>query len=106
MVYRSAVIQEIMDYNEKTIKTLNSMIEDNNKREKEIDARKAEINRLESELSAEVTALGERKNTLSSGGITIEKQLAELQKTINYYVNKGCKENCKEALCSNTVREF
>lgn len=93
MVYRSAVIQEIMDYNEKTIKTLNSMIEDNNKREKEIDARKAEINRLESELSAEVTALGERKNTLSSGGITIEKQLAELQKTINYYVKKGCKEN-------------
>ena len=93
MVYRSAVIEEIMEYNEKTITTLNSMIEDNNKRDKEIADRKAEINKLEAELNSEITSLGQQKNTLSSGGVTIEKQLVELQKTINYYVGKGCKEN-------------
>jgi peptidoglycan hydrolase CwlO-like protein len=94
MVYRSAVIQEIMEYNEKTVNTLNSMIEDNNKREKEIENRKTEITKLESELNNQVATLGEQKNSLKSGGVTIEKQLAQLKEKIDYYVNvEKCKEN-------------
>ncbi len=91
MVYRSAVIKEIMEYNEKTIDTLNTMIDDNKKREEEIARRKEEINKLEAELASEVVSLGEQKATLTSGGLSIEKQLAKIQENINYYVKLGCK---------------
>lgn len=91
MVYRSAVIKEIVEYNEKTIDTLNSMIEDNKKREAEIEKRKAEIDKLNGELNTQVSALGEEKDQLSVGSISITKQMQEIQSKITYYKNRGCK---------------
>ena len=91
MVYRTAVIKEIMDYNEKAIETLNNMIDDNKKREEEIAARKEEINKLEAELKNEVEALGQEKNSLSSGGLSIQQQLNQISKTIKSYQDLGCK---------------
>ena len=91
MVYRSAVIKEIMEYNEKTINTLNTMIDDNKKREEEIVRRKEEINKLEAELANEVVSLGEQKASLTTGGLSIEKQLAKIQESINTYIKLGCK---------------
>ena len=93
MVYRTAVIKEIMDYNEKAMETLNGMIDDNKKREEEINARKEEINKLEAELKNEVNALGQEKNALTSGGINIEKQLSQISKQIKIYQDLGCKDN-------------
>ena len=73
------------------ISTLNTMIEDNKKREEEIEKRKVEINKLESELATQVTSLGEKKSQLSSGGVSIAKQMQTIQDKINMYKKKGCK---------------
>ena len=91
MTYRSAVIKEIVDYNEKMISTLNTMIADNKKREQEIEKRKEEINKLEAELGNQVASLGQEKNQLSVGGLSIASQMSAIQSKINYYKGRGCK---------------
>ena len=91
MTYRSAVIKEIVEYNDKMVVTLNDMISANNKRQEEIEKRKVEINSLESELNANVAALGEAKSQLSVGSLSISKQMNEIQSNINYYKKVGCK---------------
>ncbi len=91
MVYRSAVIKEVVEYNDKMISTLNNMINDNKKREEEIEKRKVEINKLEADLATQVTSLGEKKSQLSSGGVSIAKQMQTIQDKINMYKKKGCK---------------
>ena len=91
VTYRSAVIKELVDYNEKMVDTLNTMIKDNNKREEEIEKRKVEINKLEEELGNNLVALGEEKNQLSVGGLSIANQMKAIQQNINYYKSRGCK---------------
>ena len=91
MTYRSAVIKEIVEYNEKMIDTLNTMINDNKKREEEIEKRKVEINKLEEELGNQVVSLGEEKNQLSVGGLSIASQMQAIQSKISYYKSRGCK---------------
>ena len=91
MVYRTAVIKEIMDYNDKTIATLNDMIEDNKKREEEIANRKVEINNLQTQIQTELISLGEEKSSLETGALSIADQLEQISKTINNYKKLGCK---------------
>lgn len=91
MVYRSAVIKEIVDYNEKVVSTLNTMIEDNKKREEEIAKRKVEIDKIEDELNSQVISLGDTKEKLSEGAVSIAKQMQNIESKIKYYKSRGCK---------------
>ena len=91
MVYRSAVIKEIVDYNDKVVSTLNTMIEDNKKREEEIEKRKKEIDKLDAELNSQVVSLGEEKAKLTVGGVSIAKQMQNIESKIKYYKSRGCK---------------
>ena len=91
MVYRSAVIKEIVDYNDKVVSTLNTMIEDNKKREEEIAKRKVEIDKLDNELNQQVVSLGEEKAKLTVGGVSIAKQMQNIESKIKYYKSRGCK---------------
>ena len=91
MVYRTAVIKEIMEYNDKTVSTLNGMIADNEKREQEIADRKVEINNLQAQLQNELVSLGEERSSLTTGAIGIREQLEQISKTIKSYQKMGCK---------------
>jgi murein DD-endopeptidase MepM/ murein hydrolase activator NlpD len=93
LINRSYVVKELVDYNTKVVKELEQMISDNEKRQKEIDKRKIKITETESQLEDNIVSLGEKKETLSAGGVNIEKQIKIYDELVKMYKNKGCKTN-------------
>lgn len=93
LIYRMAVIKEIIDYNDRFVKNLNKMISDNQAREKEIETRKAEISRLEEDLAKNVTSLGERKASLTEAGVTVSQEIKNYQELVTAYKKLGCKSS-------------
>ena len=92
-INRSYVVKEIVDYNTKTIGELEQMVEDNKKREEEIEVRKVEITKKESELQSSITVLGEKKESLTAGGVGIQEQIRINQEYVDMYKKLGCKTN-------------
>ena len=92
-INRSYTVKEIVNYNTKTIDNLEQMIKDNKKREEEIDKRQHEISAKEEELGNNITALGEKKSSLTAGGIDAAKQIKIYEEYVNGYKRQGCKTN-------------
>ncbi len=93
LINRGYVVKELIDYNTKVVKELEQMVSDNEKRQKEIDQRKIKINETESKLADAVVSLGEKKESLSEGGVNIEKQIKIYEELVTMYKKKGCKTN-------------
>lgn len=93
LINRSYVVKEIVDYNTKMISDLEQIIKDNEEREKEIDKRKKTITSKEKELEKNIETLGEKKTSLSAGGVTIEDDLKNAREYVNMYKKLGCKSN-------------
>ena len=92
-INRSYTVKEIVDYNTKTIGELEQMVKDNQKREEEIEVRKVEITKKESELQSSITVLGEKKESLTAGGVNIQEQIRINQEYVDMYKKLGCKTN-------------
>ena len=93
LLYRSVTVNELIEYNNKTIDDLNKLISDNKAREKEIANRKVEIAKLEEELNKKVVELNNTKTTLSAGAVSIEKELKYYDEKVSYYKKIGCKSS-------------
>ncbi len=93
LINRSYIVKEIVDYNKKVISNLEQINKDNAKRQEEIDARKVKIASTEKQLENNIVSLGEKKESLSAGGVSIEKEIEIYEKQVNYYKNLGCKTN-------------
>mgnify|MGYP007101925679 CR=1 FL=1 len=72
---------------------MEQIITDNEKRQEEIDKRKVAITKKESELEDNIVSLGEKKESLSAGGIDTEKQIKIYEDIVAMYKEKGCKTN-------------
>ena len=92
-INRGYVVKEIVDYNTKTIGELEQMVKDNQKREEEIEVRKVEITNKESQLQSSITQLGEKKESLTAGGVGIQEQIRINQEYVDMYKKLGCKTN-------------
>ena len=92
-INRSYTVKEIVNYNTKAINDMEQMIKDNQKREEEIEKRNVEIDNKEIELEKNITTLGEKRTSLSAGGIDAAKQIKIYEDQVNMYKKQGCKTN-------------
>ncbi len=93
LINRNYVVQELMAYNDKTIKDLEQIIEDNKAREEEIKIRKEKINATQAQLESSIVSLGEKKESLQTGGVDIKAQIKIYEELVNSYKKLGCKSN-------------
>ena len=93
LINRSYVVKEIIAYNTKIIGEMEQIISDNEKRQVEIDKRKVEISKKETELSENIVTLGEKKESLTSGGVDTAKQIKIYEDIVSGYKKQGCKTN-------------
>jgi len=93
LIYRSAVVKELVDYNNRAIAEMEQLIVDNEHRQKEIDKRKEEINKKESELTSKIGDLGEQKSTLTEAGVSVAKEIKIYQELVESYKKLGCKSH-------------
>ena len=93
LINRSYVVKEIVDYNTKVINDMEQIIKDNEKRQQEIDKRKEQITKKEAELEDNIVSLGEKKESLQSGGVDTAKQIKIYEQQVTTYKKLGCKTN-------------
>lgn len=93
LIYRMSVVEQITDYNEKTINELNDLIKKSENREKEINEKEKELRNKQGELESLIVSLGEDKSILTESGLSATKQIELYKKQIERYEKANCGEN-------------
>jgi len=93
LIYRMAVVEQMMNYNKETIEDLEKAINASKEREKEINQKEKELNNKQAELEDLVVSLGEGKAALSESGAKISDQIKFYKEDIAYYEKLNCKDN-------------
>lgn len=93
LIYRVSVIEQITDYNEKKIKKLEEMIEDNKNREIELDKKQEEMAVKQEELAKEITNLTGMKASFNENAVSVSQQIKIYQELVDSYKKQGCKDN-------------
>lgn len=100
LIYRFAVTEQLSDYREKKINEYNQLIEENKKKVSEIATKKTELSKLEQEASAKYDSLNGQLTGITTAGVSIQDEIAELEKKINTYENTyKCSETEEISAC-------
>lgn len=91
LIYRMSIVEQLTDYNEKTIKQLEEMIEANKKREKELQKKDVELQQKKVSLSNKISSLEGEKISINTGAISSREQLKIYQDSVANYKKLGCK---------------
>lgn len=93
MIYRLSIVEQLTSYNDKIMKELKQLIEENKKKKQSLTTKKEELSTLKKKLESEKERIEtEIKDT--EGIIPSVKGQIELYKSrVTYYKNKGCKSN-------------
>ncbi len=93
LIYRMSVVEQLVEYNENTIKELNNMIKANEQREVELNQKEEEMTQRQEELTQQVTDLTGVKASLNENSVSVEKQIKIYEDQIKAYEEMGCDDN-------------
>ena len=93
MIYRYAVVEQIIDYNNEKINNYNDLIEQNEKLQVDLAEREIELNNQIDSLSTKIEELGDKLSAFADVMVNIDEEIESTQELIDYYVNLGCKED-------------
>ena len=92
LVYRYAIVEQILDYNEEQIDSWEDKIEKNNQLQVDLAAREVELESQITNLSKEIDSLGSQLEEYTEITMDINDEISSTQELIDYYVNLGCGE--------------
>lgn len=90
-IYRMAIVEQMTEYNEKTIKNLEEMIAKNQQREKELAQKEKDMESRQKALYAKVDELTGMKNSLTENTVSVKQEVKSYQDQVNSYIERGCK---------------
>lgn len=93
LVYRYAVVEQIIDYNNDQIDKYNDLIKQNEQLQIDLAEREKELNKQIESLSSKLESLGSRLEQISEDTMDIQDEINSTQELINYYTNLGCRED-------------
>lgn len=91
LIYRSSIVEQMTEYNDRIIKELEDMIDANKKREVSLNNKEKELQAKEKYLAQKVEELGEEKENLSVASVSISQQVKIYKELVNSYKKAGCK---------------
>lgn len=92
-IYRMAIVEQMTEYNNEIIKSLEDMIDRNAKREVEINKKEKQLASNKDTLGTKVVSLGEAKAAYEDGGMSAAKELKNYQDLVTAYKKLGCKSS-------------
>ena len=93
LVYRYAVVEQIIDYNNEQIEKYNDLIKQNEQLQIDLAEREKELNNQIEALSQKIETLGDRLVQISEDSMDVQDEINSTQELINYYTNLGCKDD-------------
>ncbi len=92
LIYRYAVIEQIMDYMNDEINKWNNKINQNSQLKVDLEKREKQLNTQISSLQVDIENMGDYLDELNDESLDIGKEIQATKELINYYVKLGCKE--------------
>ncbi|MDE6292448.1 MAG: peptidoglycan DD-metalloendopeptidase family protein, partial [Bacilli bacterium] len=93
LVYRYAIMEQLMDYQENLISSWKEKIEYNSQLKIDLANKEKELNNQIDSLASDIKKLGTKLDELDDMIPDINAEIASVQSSINYYTQLGCKEN-------------
>ena len=93
LVYRYAVVEQIIDYNNEQIDKYNDLIKKNEQLQEDLAKREIELNNQIDSLSDKIESLGDRLEQISEDSMDVQDEINSTQELINYYTKLGCGED-------------
>ena len=93
MVYRMSVAEQLTEYNDRVMKELKALIEENKKKKEELAKKEEELKSLKKKLESEKERIEEEVSGVEGTVPSTKGQIALYQQRVDYYRSKGCKSN-------------
>ena len=93
LVYRYAVMEQIMNYQEGLISTWKDKIEYNEQLKVDLEAREVTLNQQIKDLAKEIDNLNDELEDYFDISLSVEQDIKSTQELITTYEKMGCKEN-------------
>ena len=93
LIYRYAVMEQIMDYMNGEIDKWTNKINQNTQLKIDLEKREKQLNTQISSLQDDIENLGDVLDELNDEALDIDKEIVATKELIKYYENLGCKEN-------------
>ena len=90
MIYRLSIVEQLTEYNDKVMKELKRLIEENKKKQKDLEAKKVELAELTKKMRAEAEKVKGDISSMAAMLPDIKNQLSNYQNRVNYYRKIGC----------------
>lgn len=99
LIYRMAVSEQMVNYNETLIKEYNSLIEQNNKKQETLKQKQQSLATQQQELELEKAKLGKKKEELNLGELDLKDQIKINKKSIQNLQSMGCSDSDTATSC-------
>jgi len=99
LVYRYAIVEQIIDYNNEQINKFNDLIKQNEDLQVELAEREIVLNEKIEEMSSQVSSLGNQLEEITEHTMDIQDEIDSTQELLNYYVSIGCGEDQDLSAC-------
>ena len=98
-IYRSAVTEQMTNYNDELIDSYNATIKANEEKKIELANKEVELKKQQASMKQEYAKLGQELNSIGEEEIIITDEVKSLQELVQIYVKRGCKANEDIATC-------
>ena len=98
-IYRVAVSEQVVDYNDKLIEEYNQLIETNKKKTAELQKKQEEAMQKQQQLELERVKLGQKMSDLGEGEQDLASQIKTAKASIQKLENDGCRDNETASAC-------
>lgn len=99
-IYRTAVSEQLTNYNKKLIADFKEKIEQNNQKTKELDNKKKELNQKQTDLASLLSNLNSKLATYEEEAIDIEEEIRMKEDAIKMYEDMGCEIDDEIDVCT------
>lgn len=106
MIYRSAVVEQMSDYNNELIKKFNKQIEENKKTQQSLSKKQEELKEKQKNLEKEYSSLGSKLEDIVDIKVDEEEAIKVQEEIITMYTKKGCKDNENILTCGKKVLPY
>lgn len=104
-VYRYAIAEQIIEYNNNQIDEYNNLIEKNKKLQKDLAKRETELNNQIEQLSEKIDDLGTKLEEYAEITMDIQDEIDSQNELLKYYEKLGCGENEKITACESRLND-
>lgn len=97
-IYRVAISEQMVDYNDKLIEEYDSLVQKNNQKQASLKEKQVSLGQKQQELETEKAKLGQKLETLQEGKLDLDAQIKTTKEAINGL--KGCKDSESASACA------